>query len=164
MKKVVAASLLSLSLACSVAVAQLKSKVDTPAPVSESLLKQGASDLWFGLFDPSKLTMRHSYSLMYTSFGGQGLSLGTYTNSLMYRFSDALDLQTDVSLMHSPFSTFGSKNDFSGIFLSRAQLNYRPTDNMWLQIQYRQVPPMYWLGGYRNPNYFYGIERYEDQR
>lgn len=163
MKKALIVSIVSM-VVCFSSLAQLKSKVDSATPVSESLLKPGVSDPWLGLLDFSKLSMRHSYSLSYSSFGGQGLSLGVYTSSLMYKFSDVLDLQTDISLMHSPYSSFGNANDFGGLYLTRAQLNYRPTENMWFQLQFRQVPPMYWLNNYRDQNFFYGIDRYEDHR
>ncbi|HEY4611753.1 MAG TPA: hypothetical protein VII11_02090 [Bacteroidota bacterium] len=157
-------TLLAMLVVGSVAVAQLKSKIDAPSPVSESLMRGASSDFFFGLFDPSKFSMHHNFSLSYTSFAGQGLSLGSYTSNLMYKFSDVFDVQADVSLMYSPYSSFGNTNNFSKLYLSRAQLNYRPTDNVWLQIQYRELPPMYWYGGYRNPNSYYGIDRYEDQR
>jgi len=163
MKKILGLTITALVLVSSLAVAQLKSKIDTPPPVSESMMRPGSSDFLLGLFDPSKLSMRHNFSMSYTTFAGQGLSLGTYTNSLMYEFSDVLDVQADVSLMNSPYSSFGNKNDFNKLFLSKAQLNYRPTDNMLLQIQYRELPPMYWLGGNRHSNLYYGIDRYGDQ-
>jgi hypothetical protein len=163
MNKILTLGLITLMVSVS-SFAQFKSKVDAAAPVSESLLKPGGSDAWLGLLDFSKLSMRHSYSLSYLNVGGKGLSLGMLTSSLMYKFSDVLDLQTDISLMHSPYNSFGNKNDLSGIFLNRAELNYRPTDNLWFQLQFRQVPPMYWLNNSRSQNFFYGIDRYEDQR
>lgn len=162
MRNVLSLTMAALLLVSSLSVAQLKSKIDSPPPVSESLMRPGASDYLLGLFDPSKLSMKHSFSMSYSSFGGQGISLGMYTNSLMYQFSDKVDFQADINATHSPYSSFGNKNDFSRIFLGRAELNYRPTDNMWLQIQYREVPAMYWLNGYRNPNLYYGIDRYGD--
>jgi hypothetical protein len=114
----------------------------------------------FGFFDPSRLVMRQSYSLSYTSFGsGQGMSLGAYTNSLSYRFSDPLSVQFDVSLMHSPFGGFNDRmtKDLTGIYLTRAQLNYRPTENVLFQIQYRQMPSMYFLpNGYRDSPFLSG--------
>lgn len=149
------------------AVAQFKNQPENHPSVSESIIRSDNSGLLFGWFDPSRLTMRHSFSLSYQTFGGRGLSMGVYTNSLMYKFSDPLDLQVDVSLMHSPFNSFGDKmkNDLSGIFLSRAQLNYRPSDNMLFQLQFRQLPPLYWLGGnaYRS-NFFDGLNRYEEEK
>ncbi|MBI3006510.1 MAG: hypothetical protein HYY49_14020 [Ignavibacteriales bacterium] len=145
---------------------QLKSRPEERPSVSESIIRSDNSGLMFGWFDPSRLTMHHSYSLSYSSFGGQGLSLGVYTNSLLYQFSDPLSVQFDISLMHSPYNTFGNEfgKNFSGVYLSRAQLNYKPTDNMWLQIQFRQVPSLYWLGnsGYYLPNYYNGFDVREE--
>ena len=164
MKKIVLLGAVGLLLLTQAAVAQLKSKIESPPPVSESLMRSDYGDMWFGFFDPSRFSMHHGYSLSYSTFGGQALSLGMYTNSLQYRFSEDLDLQTDVSLMHSPYSSFGNSKDFSGLFITRAELNYRPWSNTLINIQYRQLPPTMWYGsGYRNP-FFYGIDRYEDQR
>lgn len=142
-----------VSLVAGSASAQYRSqKPETHANVSESVIKP-SEGLLFGWLDPSRLSMHHSYSLSYSSFGGQGLSVGMYTNSLMYKFSDPLDVRFDVSLVHSPFGSSNFK-DFSGVYLSRAELNYRPTDNMWLQVQFRQMPAMYWWGSGFSSGYF----------
>lgn len=122
---------------------QFKSGTPATTGVSSSVMRP-SDGLLFGWLDPSRLTMRQSYSLSYSTFGGQGLSMGTYTNSLAYRISGPLDVQFDVSVLHSPFGLPGNMPDFSGVYLTRAQLNYRPTENMWLQIQFRQLPAMYW--------------------
>ncbi|MEK6756768.1 MAG: hypothetical protein AABZ02_11515 [Bacteroidota bacterium] len=167
MRMLIGCVVVALLMCTSVVTAQFKSKVESKPSVTESIIRPDDGGLLFGWFDPSKLTMHHSFSLSYQSFGGQGLSLGVYTNSLMYKFSDALDLQADVSLMHSPFSSFGKQfqQNLSGLYLSRAELNYRPWKNTLLHIQYRQLPPMYWLGsGYRSYNFFNGIDRYEEDK
>ncbi len=144
---------------------QLRTQVEAPPSVAGYVAKPVSSSLFLGFLDPSAFSMRHSYSLSYTSFAGQGLSMGVYTNSMFYKISDPLDVQVDFSLMHSPYNTLGSEmqNQLSGLFISRAQLNYRPSDNMWFQIQFRQVPPMYWMGNYRTSNFFHGIDRYEGE-
>ena len=85
---------------------------------------------------------------------------------MMYRFSDDLDVRADVSLMASPYNTLGKQyqNSLSGLFLNRAELNYRPWKNALFQIQYFQLPPNYFMGyGYRyGNNFFDGIDRYQD--
>lgn len=122
---------------------QFKSGTPATTAVSSSVMR--ASDgLLFGWLDPSRLSMKQSYSLSYSTFGNQGLSVGMYTNSLAYQISGPLDVRFDVSVLHSPFGLPGNMPDFSGVYLTRAQLNYRPTENMWLQIQFRQLPAMYW--------------------
>lgn len=146
-----------------IASAQLRTKADQKPSVSESIVRGDDGGLLFGWFDPSRLLMRHSYSLSYSTFGGQSLAVGAYTNSLFYRFSDPLSVQFDVSVMHSPYNSFGSEfsKNFSGVYLSRAQLDYRPYDNLWLQIQFRQVPSLYWLGNSSlyQPGFFNNFER-----
>lgn len=129
-----------------VAEAQFKGQLPESHTNAGEAMKRPSEGLLFGWLDPSRLSMRHSYSLSYSSFGGQGLSVGMYTNSLFYQFSAPLDVRFDVSLVHSPFGSLGKSGNFGGIYLNRAELNYRPTDNMWFQIQFRQLPPLYWLG------------------
>lgn len=147
--------------------AQFKAKTESTPSVSESMVRSDGGGLLFGWFDPSRLSMHHSYSLSYMTSGGQGLSLGMYTNSLFYRFSDPLSLQVDVSLIHSPFNSAGDKfgKDISGIYLNRAELNYRPSENTLFTIQFRQLPALYWLN---NRNYglsgpLYGFDRSEEE-
>lgn len=143
-------------LACfsGLALGQFRTATESRPTVSESLVKTEGDGLLFGWFDPNRLTMHQSYSLSYMTGGGRGLSLGVYTNSLFYQVSRPLDVQFDVSVMHSPYSSFGNAKDLSGIYLSRAQINYRPADNMILQISYRQLPSMYWWGGGQSSSSF----------
>lgn len=145
--------LIVMACASTVAFGQFKT-ADQPRPtVSESLVRQDGG-LLFGWFDPSRFSMHQSYSLSYSTAGGHGMSLGVYTNSMFYQISKPLDVQFDVSVMHSPYSSFGNAKDLSGIYLSRAQLNYRPSKNMLLQISYRQLPSMYWWGpGQMSPSW-----------
>lgn len=157
MKKILGWSVVLVLVITTPGMAQFRSKVEPKPTVSESLIRNDESGFLFGWFDPSRLTMRHSFSMSYQTFGGRGLSLGTYTNSIFYKFSDPLDVQVDVSVMHSPFNSFGKgfQDRLNGIYLSRAQLNYRPSENVLFQIQYRQVPALYWM------NYGYGYWDYD---
>jgi hypothetical protein len=154
-------SFLLIVLVCGVVDAQFKSGIRQEPSVSESLVRPNDSGLMFGLFDPSKLTMRNSYSLSYSSFGNQGVALGVFTNSLAYKFSDALSMQTDISVMHSPYNSLGDKygKSLSGIYLSRAELNYKPSENTLFQIQFRQMPNSFLYGGYGSP--YWGLNRFE---
>lgn len=167
MKKILGWLVVVVLMCGTVATAQFKSRVEPKPTVSESLIRHDGDGLMFGWFDPSRLTMRHSFSLSYQDFGGKGLSMGVYTNSLFYQISAPLDVQFDVSVMHSPYNSFGREfqNKLSGVYLSRAQLNYRPTDNMLLQLQFRQVPAMYWMTnpGYGYWDYGYGRPRDDDR-
>jgi hypothetical protein len=153
--------ILAAMLCFATATAQFKSTVEPQPTVSESIMRSDNGGLMFGWFDPSKFSMRQSFSLSYQTFGGQGMSLGVYTNSMMYQFSDALDVRADVSLMASPFNSFGkqAQNSLTGLFLNRAELNYRPWKNALVQIQYRQYPLLYGSDnryGYGFGSYLFG--------
>jgi hypothetical protein len=134
-----------LLLVSSLATAQFKSQVDQESRVSDQMVQQSPPTLFFGWFDPERFHMTHSIEFSYQTIGGQGISLGTYTNSMTYQFADNLNARADVSLSYSPFNSFSSfgpnkKNDLSSLYLSRAEVNYRPWNNVILQFQYRQLP------------------------
>lgn len=146
-----------ISLLISDGNAQFRSQREAKPTVSESITRMDENGLLFGWFDPNRLFVRNSYELSYTTLGGgQGMSLGTLTSSLSYQISNPLSVAFDVSMMHQPFGGMNSRfgSDLTGIRLTRAQLDYRPSKNMLFQIQYRQIPALYWLN-----NYDYGFFR-----
>lgn len=143
---------------CSV-FAQFKDESPVKPNVSDGMLDQSPNFV-LGLFDPAKFSMHHTYSLSYTTGGGNALALGVYTNSMMYKFADNLDLQVDASLVQSPYSTLGKnfQNSISGLYLSRAALNYSPLKNMNISILFQRYPES---SSYFNRGYgfspFYGV-------
>jgi hypothetical protein len=86
--------------------------------------------------------MRHTLAYNYMSAGGSGLSMASYTNSMFYKIADPLNVRFDVTLQGSPFgSTAGmDRNALNKIYISRAEMNYRPWENVYLQFQYREMP------------------------
>ena len=150
---------------CGIAVGQFRSQPEARSSAGESLLRPDDGGLLFGWFDPSRLTMHNSYSLSYTTSGSKGYSLGELTSNIAYQISDPLSVQFDVSLLHSPFNNLGGNfaNNISGIYLTRAELNYRPSKNMFLQIQYRQLPSMYWLNNYDRMGFMPSYDRINEE-
>jgi len=142
--------LISLALVGQILFCQLKDKKESLNSITSSLIRSDGGGLLFGWLNPNKLLIRNSYTLSYTSGGGNSFSLGTLTSSFMYQISDPLFIVLDLSLVHSPYNNLGS--DFSrnvtGLYLTRAQLNYQPSDNVLLQLQFRQFPTSYWLNDY----------------
>jgi hypothetical protein len=165
-KMAVSVGLLAVMLCFTTASAQFKTNIEPRSTVAESILKSDDGNFLFGLFNPNNFSMHHSFSLSYQTFGGQGLSMGMYTNSMAYKFSDDLDVNADISLMASPYNTLGKQyqSSLSGLFLNRAELNYRPWKNTLFQLQFQQVPASYMMGsGFLGGNYFFGgINRYQD--
>ncbi len=155
-------SILAAILVCGSLSAQFKAKMNDEPSVSQSLVRSDDSGLMFGWFDPSKLKMAQSFSMSYQTFGQNGFALGVYTNSLSYQVSDPLSLQMDVSVMHSPYSSLGGDfaKNLSGVYLSRAELNYRPSENTLFQIQFRQLPPGFFYGGYGYGGMNWGLDHF----
>jgi len=143
--------------AVSLANAQFKDDPNNQTDIKSGMLKNNSFNTFgsfLGFINPDNFSMHHTFDLSYSTLGGSnGMALGVYTNSMAYKFSDKLDIQTDISIVNSPYNTFGK--DFSkqinGVYLSRAQLSYKPTDNMRIIVEYRNVP-----GGYYSPYGFGG--------
>lgn len=138
--------------------AQFKTQVEQESRISNGIVQQNEPSFLFGWFNPEKFSMHHSVSFSYSTMGKESMSLGTYTNSMMYEFADNLNARADVSMSYSPFNSFssglgkGQKNSLSSIYLSRAELNYRPWENVAVQLQFRQIPyGMYYYSPFSSP-------------
>jgi hypothetical protein len=121
---------------------QFKRTAEDEPKVSDSFIRPETDSDLLSFFNPENFKMRQSFSMGYTTMGGQGLALGMYTNSMMYKFSSKVDARVDVSLQNSPYSTLDQRlqNSLSGVFLNRAEINYRPSDNMLLRVSYQKIP------------------------
>ncbi len=134
--------------------AQFKDPGFPTTDVKDGIINNSSNSL-FGFINPDNFQMKQSYSLSYSSFGSQGLALGVYTNSMMYKFSNNLNVQLDASIIHTPYSTFGKNfnNNLNGIYISKAAVNYQPSKDFSISIQYRNLPysyysPYSYYGGY----------------
>ncbi len=123
--------------------AQFKSQVENQPSAAQSLVHPMTSvNSLLGILNPDNFLMHHALSFSYMSFGGQGISLASYTNSLFYKIADPLHVRFDITLQGSPFGSYGNyqQSDLSRLFLSRAELNYQPAENMFIKLQYNQIP------------------------
>lgn len=117
----------------------------------------------YSLFDPSRLSMRQSYSLSYFSGGGRSGSIGYYLNSIEYAFANPLKIRFDLGYLHSPTSMFsgGSSSLGSGAFVPGLAIDWRPSKYFLFRLDYRQVP----VGLYgRSTPYYYDTLDQEDNR
>jgi hypothetical protein len=121
--------------------AQFKDPVFETEKPKDGIMNNSSNSL-FGFINPDNFSMHHSIGLSYSSFGGYGTSLATYTNSMMYKFSDNMNMQLDASFVTSPYSSLGKdfQNSIQGIYISRAAFNYRPWDDFSISVQYRSIP------------------------
>lgn len=141
--------------------AQFKDPVfpsDTP---KDGIINNSSGSL-FGFLNSDNFTMHHSVGLSYSTFGGYGTSLATYTNSMFYKFSDNMNVQLDASFVTSPYSSLGKdfQNSIQGIYISRAAFNFKPWDDVSFSIQYRNIPN-YYYNPFSRYNGFYGNSFYD---
>ena len=149
MKTVILTTLALLFLA-SASQAQFRGEEPRQPSVREGVYRDSGQNNILGFFNPDNLEMRHSVSVSYGSVGDQGLGLSMYTNSLRYRISEPLSVRADISMMFSPFGSMASglQQDLSGIFLRRASVDYQPTKDMHISLQYRNDPYSYYGSGF----------------
>ncbi len=138
--------------------AQFREQTEKPIDIKGSITNNQPSSSFLHFLDSENFQMHHSVGMSYSSFGGNGVMLGTYTNSMYFKILDNLDIRVDASLVTSPYSTFGEKfsKDISGIYISRAEINYRPTKDSKITIQYFNP-----VGGFY-PYGAYGYSRFYD--
>lgn len=159
--KIFLALLLALSFSTGKISAQYKTIDDRSSSSSRS---QG--NLLLGFIDPGKFSMRHSFNAnVFTTTGGT-VSLTSYINSMNYSFSKDLNVSADVKVQFSPFasSSLGTgyssalQKNLSGIFLSRASVNYQISDNAFINLEYRRLDESDYYSGW-NP---YGYNGYNN--
>lgn len=159
MKKLIIILLVSTS----VAFAQFKEELEKPVDIKSGITNYSPSGFFTGFFNPQNFEMNHTVSMSYSSFGNQGIALGVYTNRMAYKFSENLDVEADISFINSPYSSFGDQHakSLNGIYLSRAQLNYRFSDDFHISLRYNQLPNGYYSPyGYNRYSPFYSRENY----
>jgi len=121
--------------------------------VYDGIVKTDSHSL-FGFLNSDNFQMHHSFEMSYMTFSGQGLAVGSYTNSMLFKFSKKLNFQLETSIINSPYSSLGKnfQNSINGIYIRNASLNFRPSKNVNVVLQYIQIP-----GGYFNPYSNYGF-------
>ena len=112
-----------------------------------------SSSIGFSLLDPSRLRIRHSYSLSYLSGSGQASSVGLYMSTLEYQFSKPLSIRVGLGYLHQPLGFTGTSGPQGGTFLPNVRLNWQPTENMQFIIDYRTIP----TSAYNRGNGYYGL-------
>ncbi|HUX61622.1 MAG TPA: hypothetical protein VMV32_09960 [Ignavibacteriaceae bacterium] len=158
MKKIILILFVGLTMT---AFAQFKDS-GAPAPnVMDGMINTNNNNTsLFGFLGSNNFQMKQSYSMSYSSFAGQGLALGVYTNNMSYQFNKNLNLELEASVVNAPYSTLGKsfQNSINGIYLNRVALNYQPWKDVSISIQYNHIPYGYYspysmYGGYGNSWY-----------
>ncbi|MBW6514374.1 MAG: hypothetical protein K0B87_06425 [Candidatus Syntrophosphaera sp.] len=138
--KVFLLGLLSLLL-----ILPLAAQIDLPRPSFNPYQSGGSS-----LLDLNRISMNHSMGFSAgVSSAGSGYYLSRYTNHLKYSFNPKLDLELDLNFVNfgSTNSSFEFNADNRSRVIPEFKLNYRPSESVQLQIEFRQGNP--WMQDYK---------------
>ncbi len=133
-----------------------------------SSYNKGSNNLILGFINPKNFTMNHSFNVSMVNSGYGNVSLTSYINSMNYMVTDRFNISADVKVQYSPFasSNLGPsastalQNNLSGVFLSRASLNYKISDNSFINFEFRQLDESDYFNNYYNYyNPFYSNAR-----
>jgi hypothetical protein len=120
---------------------------------TETKTKLKSGNLWFGFINPKNFSLKHSFSVQYITYGGNSVSLTSYTGTLSYKILENLQVSADVSMQYSPFASLNSatpsmnrefQNSLTGVYLSRVSLAYKPAKNVFINIDYVNSPFNYY--------------------
>jgi len=111
----------------------------------------GRSISSFGLLDPSRMTVNHSVQMGYSSFGGGSLMQSLYATSIGYRISDPLKMTVTLGLSGNRLNIGGTPTTFNSL-IGGARLDYRPTKDFHLMLEFSRTPGLY-QSNWRNDPY-----------
>ncbi|MFC1584619.1 hypothetical protein ACFL5V_03625 [Fibrobacterota bacterium] len=113
----------------------------------ETMLAPGSNSSGSGIsfLDPGKFSMSQSYSTSMAYSGGESYSFGLYLNTLTYQLFKPLTFSIDLGI-YTPFhsttpayTSGGDIEDMSSLVLPRIGLEYQPTKNTLISVQYFNV-------------------------
>lgn len=146
--------LLLIILLTSMAFAQFKDSGSDKIDIHKGIYNNTTSGFFSNFFSSDRFSMKHSFEMSYSAAGQNGLALGVYTNQMAFKFADNLTFLLDASLVNSPYNTFGDNftKSINGVYITRAQLNYKLSESTNISVQYRSYPTG---GGFYRPYGYY---------
>ena len=117
------------------------------------------------IFNPSVFSMSHGIEMSAGSFGGYGYSMGMYTNTMAWQFSDKLAMRADVAVAYSPQSkamtAMGFDRSGPRVFLRNAEIAWKPSEKVRINIHVQQNPYAFRNPYMMNPyGGYYGFQPY----
>ena len=151
MKKILVIGIIILSIVPYTVFAQLKSQ-DKPVQIKQEII-QPLQNKFFGLdiFNPSKFSMSHSFSMSFFSVAGKGISQNVYLNTMTYQIASPLLLRVQWGIQNFPHNDLAKNSPLfqNGFFLNGAELQYKPSDKFEMRLQFSRMP------NYRYNSYYY---------
>lgn len=139
--------LLATAVLSFVAVSAFAQTGQTTNPVSGATA-EGPKPSSLFLLDPSRFKIGHTISTSYASLGGHGVLTSMYLADIQYKLANPLDIRVSLGFANSQGSLFGPRGSANSI-IPGFELNYHPSKNFNLIINYQQYP-----NGYLQPRLF----------
>jgi hypothetical protein len=123
----------------SVGLGQLKSDLSQNNAIFNNTV--GSDGSVMSLFDPSRFSMNHSFSMSMLSMNSQSIGVASYTNNMNFSLRDNLQLQTYVTFMQPNMISSNTPNPYSNSQLYfNAAFDYSPTENTHFQVSFGNYP------------------------
>jgi hypothetical protein len=123
----------------SVVMGQLKSDLSQNNAIPQDL--SGSDGSILSLFDPSRFSMNHSFSMSMMSIGKQSIGIASYTNNMNFSLRDNLRVQTYLTFMQPNMISTSTQNPYSNSQLYfNTVLDYNPTENTHFQVSFGNYP------------------------
>lgn len=93
------------------------------------------------LFDPSRFSLKQSFSMSMASNSHHAFSTAGFTNSISYLLNENLKLDADITIYKSQLPVYNQGNLADGVDLSyNAGITYQPTKNSFLTLRFQKIP------------------------
>ncbi len=128
------------------------------APNMRNALTAPANSI-FGLFNPEKFQMRHSFSSAFVAGGGNSMMINSYVNTMDYRFNNLFSLTLNLGIMNTPYNSFTQNSTaqnptFNSLnqtrFFGGGELRYKPSEKMQISLGVYSMPNTYYYSPYSN--------------
>ena len=123
----------------SIGFGQYRSSVDTGSDIFTNPAQNDNSIN--SLFDPSRFSMNHSFSMSMLNMNSQSIGVASYTNNMNFTLRDNLRLQTYLTFMQPRMMSSEMANPYSNTQLYfDATLDYSPTPNTHFIFNFGNYP------------------------
>jgi len=131
--------IIALITLVSIGLGQLKSNLSQNNAIFNNPVSSDGSIT--SLFDQSRFSINHSFSMSMLSMNSQSIGVASYTNNMNFLLRDNLRLQTNVTFMQPNMISSNTPNPYSNsqLYFNTA-LDYSPTDNTHFQVSFGNYP------------------------
>jgi len=138
MKKILTATICVMLLATATQAQFVEDMPAQPEQTKAAPLGVDAVRSPFSLFDLSRISWSHSYSVSFFSGGLGSGSAGLWSSVMHYDLSNSLSLSVNLAVSHNSGAVWGDGSSDAS-FLPGFRLDYHPSEKFRMIIDFQQV-------------------------